>query len=348
MRGFFMSTQANTDSLADRLALSTCWCSARHDDGYAMIEEMAELGFKRIELSHGIRIVLVPGILKAVEEGLIEVGSVHNFCPLPPSAWQAAPNLFEPASTDIRERALWMRYTEQTLDFAVTVKAPKIVLHSGSGWFFFGSPEAKFEKWLSAEKLSMLETAREEDATLSGLDEYELLQEFYASKTFKRRLDRTMRRIKRGSKKPLRFLDESYQNILPIAAERGLKLCLENREGLEELPKDADYPKFLEELEGKETFCYWHDTGHAELKHRLGLLDHRDHLEAMAPRLAGFHLHDVSKGGRDHRVPGTGSVDFQMISEFVRPEHALVLELSPSLSRDQIRASRDFILETLG
>ena len=58
-----------------------------------MIEEMVELGFKRIELSHGIRISLIPGILKAVEEKLVEVGSVHNFCPLPPSAWQAAPNL---------------------------------------------------------------------------------------------------------------------------------------------------------------------------------------------------------------------------------------------------------------
>ena len=33
-----------------------------------MVEEILELGFKRIELSHGIRISLVPGILKAVEE----------------------------------------------------------------------------------------------------------------------------------------------------------------------------------------------------------------------------------------------------------------------------------------
>ncbi|MGB0289573.1 MAG: sugar phosphate isomerase/epimerase, partial [Opitutales bacterium] len=95
------------------------------------------------------------------------------------------------------------------------------------------------------------------------------------------------------------------------------------------------------------TFGYWHDTGHAQLKHRLGLLDHRSHLEAMAPRLVGFHLHDVSEGGRDHRVPGTGTIDFKMVAEFIRPEHTLVLELSPSLSRDQVRASRDYLLETL-
>ena len=50
---------------------------------------------------------------------------------------------------------------------------------------------------------------------------------------------------------------------------------------------------------------YWHDTGHAELKQTMGLLEHRSHLAAMAPRLIGFHLHDVSAEGRDHLVmPG--------------------------------------------
>lgn len=319
-----------------------------------MVEEMVELGFKRIELSHGIRIALVPGILKAVEEKLVEVSSVHNFCPLPPSAWQAAPNLFEPASTDKRERNLWQRYTEQTLDFAVKVGAPKVVMHSGSAWFFFGSPEAKFERWLSAQKRERIEAERAklqgEDADAAKLvevNEFELETELYASAAFKQCRDRTLRRIKRASKKNLQHLNESYAAILPFAKERGLQLGLENREGLEELPRDADFPDFMEKLEDVTTFGYWHDTGHAQLKHRLGLLDHRAHLEAMAPRLIGFHLHDVSEGGRDHRVPGTGTIDFKMISEFIRPEHTLVLELSPSLSRDQVRASRDYLLETL-
>ena len=315
-----------------------------------MVEEMVGLGFKRIELSHGIRISLVPGILKAVEEKLVEVGSVHNFCPIPPSAWQAAPNLFEPASTDKQERELWKRYTERTLDFAVKVGAPKVVMHSGSAWFFFGSPEAKFEKWLSAQKREAIEAVSAEHAEVDEaieVNEFELETKLYASEAFKKQRDRILRRIKRASKKPLRYLNESYATILPYAKERGLQLGLENREGLEELPLDRAYPDFMEKLEDAETFGYWHDTGHAQLKHRLGLLDHRAHLEAMAPRLIGFHLHDVSEGGRDHRVPGTGTIDFDMVAEFVRPEHTLVLELSPSLSRDQVRASRDYLLETL-
>ena len=48
-----------------------------------MLKEMAGLGFEYVELSHGIRITLVPGILKAVEEGIVKVASCNNFCPLP-------------------------------------------------------------------------------------------------------------------------------------------------------------------------------------------------------------------------------------------------------------------------
>ena len=63
----------------------------------------------------------------------------------------------------------------------------------------------------------------------------------------------------------------------------------------------------------------------------------------MAPRLGGFHLHDVSKLGHDHQVPGTGTIDFKMIADFVRPEHTLVLELSPRLTTEEVLASRDYI-----
>jgi citrate lyase alpha subunit len=67
--------------IEDELALSTCCCSHRFQDGYAMLEWMANLGFKKVELSHGISINLVSGIMEAVEDGVVTVSSVHNFCP---------------------------------------------------------------------------------------------------------------------------------------------------------------------------------------------------------------------------------------------------------------------------
>lgn len=315
--------------LSGRLSLSTCWCSARHSDGYAMIEEMRDLGFKRVELSHGIRISLVPGILEALEAGLVEVSSVHNFCPLPNMVQYAAPNLYQPSSSDVRERDLWHRYSMQTLDFAVKVGAPRVVMHSGSVHYFFRSPEARLERWIEK----------------AGLEAHELREH----EVFRKRCQRALKRIKRSSIASLERVEESYKKLLPEVRERGLQLGIEIREGLEELPMDDGFEAFMAAL-GEEgaPVGYWHDCGHAQLKHQFGLIDHAEHLEKLAPRLLGFHLHDVSESGKDHQVPGSGVIDFKMIARFVRPEHNLTLELSPKLTADQVRESRDYILNCFG
>lgn len=293
-----------------------------------MIEEVLGLGFKRIELSHGIRISLVPGILKAVEEGIIEVSSVHNFCPLPNMVQHAAPNLYQPSSSDSRERDLWHRYSLQTLDFAVKVGAPRVVMHSGSVHFFFRSPEARLERWIEK----------------AGLEAHQLREH----ETFRKRCDRTVKRISRSAPPWLERIHESYKRLIPEVRDRGLRLGVENREGLEELPIEADFETFLDALGEDSPVGYWHDCGHAQLKHQFGLIDHAEHLEKLSPRLLGFHLHDVSEAGKDHQTPGTGVIDFKMIAQFVRPEHSLILELSPSLSSDQVLQSRDYIADCLG
>src|SRR5690606_6673957 len=115
-----------------------------------MLREMADLGFEWVELSHGIRITLVPGILRAVEEGVVKVASCHNFCPLPTGVNRAAPNLYMPSSRDRREREQWTRHTKRTLDFAQQVKAKRVVLHLGAVEFFWFSPAAKVEKYIEA------------------------------------------------------------------------------------------------------------------------------------------------------------------------------------------------------
>ena len=70
------------------------------------------------------------------------------------------------------------------------------------------------------------------------------------------------------------------------------------------------------------------------------MLEHRLHLEKNAPRLLGFHLHDVTADGKDHQPIGAGRIDFNMISTFWRPEHLLTLELSPRVKVDDVVASK--------
>jgi len=299
-----------------RLAISTCWCSSRHVDGYDMLYELRELGFSQVELSHGIRVSLVPGILRALAEKVVTVSSVHNFWPLPSSVQHAAPNLFQPSARSRQERELWLHYSRQTLEFAEQVGAPVVVMHSGSVSFRFRSPASVLGE--------------------SGGGEGD------------RRYRASLQRLRSAARRALPRVVKSYRDLALFAEEKGIRLGAENREGTLELPLDAGWTDFLSGFEKGGPVGYWHDTGHAEIKHQQGLLDPARHLELVAERLLGFHLHDVSAEGRDHQVPGSGSVDFSLVRQFIRPEHVLVLEPSPRLTSEDIRVSRAFLLDQLG
>src|SRR5271154_3472572 len=112
-------------------SFSTCWNSHRHTDGRAMLREIRSLGFEFAELSHGIRISLLPGIIEAVEAGEIKISSLHNFCPLPMGVNHAAPNLYLFSSLDPRERESAYKHSVKTIETAARLKAGVVVLHMG-------------------------------------------------------------------------------------------------------------------------------------------------------------------------------------------------------------------------
>lgn len=286
-----------------------------------MLCEIADLGFSHVELSHGIRITLVPGLLKAVEEGVIKVGSTHNFCPLPTGITRAAPNLFEPSSSDSRERDQWLRQTQRSIEFAAQLNARVLVVHLGSVRFGLVDPVKKLDAYAT----------QHPGVDLSTDPEYQELLSASLEKMRKRMgpyWDRVLHCI---------------EGVRAFAAERGVALGFENREGFEELPLDADFEKLIYGVTQPNTVGYWHDTGHAELKQRMGLLKHREHLEKHAARLIGFHLHDVDIEGHDHQPVGEGTVDFAMISSFWKPHHLLVLEFSPRLEVKDVKTSKERI-----
>lgn len=301
-----------------KFSISSCWNSHRHDDGYAMLQELAGLGFKAVELSHGIRLSLVPGILKAVEEGWIAVSSVHNFCPLPLGVTGAAPNLFEPSAASRRERLQWVHATRKTLEFAKRVGAGRVVLHSGRVRFLFADPQARFMEAyeaVEADRKKPLEEVRE----------------------------RSLKRLRRGTPRFEKRLLESYAEIAEHAQKNGLLMGVENREAFCELPEDLEMDGLLSRLEEHQVYRYWHDVGHAQIKERMGLSVHREQLKALRPRLTGFHMHDVSEEGDDHQAPGTGTVDWAMIASHVREGDTVVMELSPRLRSAEVRAGADFL-----
>lgn len=273
-----------------------------------MLREVRELGFDYAELSHGTRISLLPGILEAVESGEICISSLHNFCPLPMGVNHAAPNLYQFSDERPRQRELAERYTLKTIEFAARLKAPLVVLHSGSIEM----------KEYTGKLLEMLGRGERDTPKYAKIcAELEEKREEKKEKFFERTI-------------------ESLKRILPEAEGRGIKLGIENRQALEELPVESDYWFLFREITSP-SLVYWHDTGHAQIKENLGFIRHSMHLESLADRLAGFHIHDVQFPGRDHCPPGSGMIDFAALKPWVRPEHIKVFELSPSLTSEDAR-----------
>lgn len=300
-------------------SLSTCWNSHRHNDGRALLREIRELGFTHVELSHGTRISLLPGILEAVAAGEMKISSLHNFCPLPMGVNRSAPNLYQFSAEKPRERELAIRYTLKTLEFAERVNAPLVVLHLGS-----------IEMKDYTDKLKELVARGEKDS----LKYQQLCEEI----------------IEKREARKEKFVERTYDTlhkILPEAESRGIKLGVENREALEEIPLESDFTFFFREFTSP-AITYWHDTGHAQIKENLGFIHHVLHLESMADRLAGFHIHDVQPPARDHCEPGTGTVDFAALKSLVQPHHLKVFEFSPMLTVEEVTRGAEHVRRIWG
>jgi sugar phosphate isomerase/epimerase len=291
-----------------------------------MLTEIAALGFEYVELSHGIRITLVPGIMRAVEAGVIKVSSTHNFCPLPTGVVQAAPNLFQPSVSEHREHDQWLRHTKRTIDFAAQMKAQVVVCHLGSVTFFWFNPARDLRNYLRDHHGA----GRTPDDT-----------------TYHALLKKCLVRLRKRMPPFVDQVKASINEVLEHAKLKGVKLGFENREKIEELPVDADYPAFIASFAADAPVGYWHDTGHADIKEGMGLLQHRSHLESLSSRTIGWHLHDVDAHGHDHQPIGAGHINFRMVSEFWRPEHLLTLEFGPRLTVEEVVASKARVEELL-
>lgn len=284
-----------------------------------MLREIHSLGFDRAELSHGIRVSLLPGVIEAVDAGEMKISSLHNFCPLPIGVNHAAPNLYKFTSANPRERENAWRHTLKTIETAARVQAPVVVLHLG---------EIEMKEY--TEKLLALVQDGQK-----GTAKYEKLCAELMEKREEKKVE------------PMDFAEEMLDRLAAEAETRGLKLGIENRAALEEIPLEDDFGWLLRKF-NRPGVGYWHDTGHAQIKENLGFISHAMHLESLAGRLLGFHLHDVEFPGHDHRPPGRGMIDFAALKPLVKPEHIKVFEFSPRLTEEEARAGAAHIKRLWG
>lgn len=298
-------------------SFSTCWNADRHTDGREMLREIRKLGFEYAELSHNTRISLVPGIIEAVESGEIKISSLHNFCPLPIGTDPAAPDTFKLSDARAQYRALAIQHTKKTIELAARLKARAVVLHLGS--------------------LNMKDyTSRLVKLAGRGLR---------GTRQFVCLCTEAHRVLHTKTAPAMQRVCESIKELLKHAATLGVRLVAENRESLELLPIDSDLPELFQMFPD---LGYWHDTGHAQIKENIGFVHNAYQLELLKQQLVGMHIHDVEFPARDHRQPGTGTVDFAALKPAVAPQVIKVFEFSPTLTPDEVKAGIAHVKSVFG
>ena len=276
-----------------------------------MLREIkTELGFDLIELGHGTRLSLVPGIQQMFDAGEVRFSSLHNFCPLPVEVMTASPNCYEFSGVSVDERERAVNQTFQTIDFAERLGAPFVVLHLGR------------VKMRPITDILIRMTKRGK----------------HLSRNYVRAKLKAVQTRERRSPLCLQHVKDCLCRIMEHAALKNVRIALESRRGYEEIPSERELPGLLGELDSRQV-GYWHDFGHSQIKENLGFIDHGEWLSMIGPRTLGCHVQDCIWPARDHEPPFNGEIDFDKLVPLLPTNCIFVWEMSPNKTADAIRRS---------
>src|SRR3954471_9733376 len=192
------------------IAFSTSGNSGRHTDGAEMLREIKDLGFNRVELGHGIRISLMPGIQKMFEAGGVAFTRLPNLCPLPVEIMQASPDCYKISAAYSKERERAIRHTFQTIDFAQRLGAPFVVMHCGE-----------------------VEMNPITDELIALVKNGEML-----SREYVRRKVKAVKKRESDAPPYLERVKDALKRIAEYAAKKNVRLGVEGRRGYEEIPSE--------------------------------------------------------------------------------------------------------------
>jgi len=299
------------------LSLSASWNSSAHIDGYGLINEIKEAGFDTVELGFAMTERVVEDVLAIKRSGGIKISSLHNICPLPKEVAtdEASPDYYSLASSDAEERGLAVAVTKNTIDWAAKLQARAVVLHAGRVQIKDGTRD-----------LALLtgDRTRFDDFKSYMIKERENKKDGYLANVIK-----------------------SLEELVPYAKKADISLGLENRYYYREIPIFEEFEEIFTHFKYWDIY-YWHDVGHAEVFERLGLCRHKDLLERFADRLLGVHLHDILGAVDDHKAPGRGTFDFNMLKPYLGKDTIKVLEIHQPASIDEVRSGAEHLYRILG
>ena len=296
-------------------AISTAWFATKARSGTEIADRIRALGVHGVEVDYRVTEQMVADIEERLRRGELRVSSVHNPSPLPDWMEQskASGDALKLSSTDEEERKGAVRLALRSLELAHRLGATAVVFHLGEVEMDHQSD--RFFELYKQGKINSPEADRLRR---------EKLQERRAKR--QRNLDAVLR---------------SLEEINEAAARTGVLLGIETRYRYHQIPDLEEFGILFEHFQGGQ-LRYWHDVGHAQVHQALGFWSQDEPLKRYGHLLAGFHLHDCF-GVDDHRAPGDGDVDWELLIPYLKPHVLKVMEIHPKVSPEQAEQGIAFL-----
>lgn len=297
------------------LALSTMYAQQdRFENGAAFARYAAEAGYDGIEISHSTRAEKFEAV---IADGALPVTSVHQPAPWAKHSDGRSNTKLNLASTDEAERRAAVGFAVESIRWAGRIGAKRSICHLGA----VGDVGEQYDEEQRMRRMF--------DAGQAARPEFA-----------ERRAAAQARRAV-GAEAAVVAARRSLLELVAAAGPFGITIGLENRYHFHELPHPREYDVILDGL-SLEQAGYWHDTGHAEVLHRLGFIDRHEWLDHNGSRCVGAHLHDVLGIG-DHRAPGDGDIDWGYIVAGLKRLPSYTLEINQHQPDEAVRGAIAFL-----
>ncbi|MCB1226454.1 MAG: sugar phosphate isomerase/epimerase [Verrucomicrobiales bacterium] len=216
-------------------------------------------------------------------------------------------------SEGAEERRAWVRQARVALEMAEAWGAGRVILNLGMTSMRASTPELERLAW---------------EGGLHGRSYVKV------------KLDLVQRRLALSATL-LERAREVLDELLPEAKRRRVKLALETPGCFEEAPTMSELQTLLEHYADTPWLGVWWEMGNVQRLANLGFLDHAEALRAVAPRVMGCAVQDVSWPGKGQWIPfSQGGVDFAQLIPLLPPEALQVWRMDPSQRRARIEAAR--------
>ncbi len=299
----------------DDLAMSTMWNFKKARSGDELLDQLAALGFHRVELNYHVKEEWLPAIERRIGRDF-SVSSVHNVFPeTDDKRFDTDSVLLGYLDEDLRRKAV--EYAKQSMRWAVRLGAGAVVVHPTE----VPLPPALFDVPLKA----LVKEGK------TDTEEYKAL--------YQALLDQ--RKVQPYIDALMKSLDE----LAEFAARQapGVYFGMENRAMCHQIPIFGEFERIVERFHGS-AIKIWFDTGHAIMMQEIGL-QRMPLPDAVRREIIGVHIHDAARA-LDHYAPCTLDGDvLAPYMEIIRGARIKVLELSGRLSAETITSGTERFIE---